>query len=174
MEFLNPEQVLNQLELSESMLAADFGCGAGGWAIPLAKKLRTGKVYAIDIQEEALSALRTKIDTARLNNLKLIRADLEQGVGSSIQANLLDLVLETNLLFQANDKKKVVEEAKRVLKQGGELLVVDWKPQAKMGPEGGRISPSEVEELAKSLGFVLDREIEAGSHHYGLLFKKPR
>jgi ubiquinone/menaquinone biosynthesis C-methylase UbiE len=172
MDFLNPEQVLNQIELGSNMTAADFGCGSGGWAIPLAQKLKTGKVYAIDIQEEALSALRTKIEMAKINNIKLIKADLEQGLGSSIQNSLLDLVLATNLLFQATHKEKIIDEAKRVLRQGGRLLVVDWKAEAPLGPKEGRIGPLEVKELAKNADFALDKEIEAGSYHYGLIFLK--
>ena len=50
------------------MIAADFGCGSGGWAIPLAKKLEEGKVYAIDILEEPLSALRAR---AKLEKITL-------------------------------------------------------------------------------------------------------
>ena len=59
--FLNPSEVLESLELRKDMIAADFGCGSGGWVIPLAKKLEEGKVFAIDILEEPLSALRAKI-----------------------------------------------------------------------------------------------------------------
>jgi len=172
MEFLNPEQVLNQIELGSNMTAADFGCGSGGWAIPLAQRLKTGKVYAIDVQEEALSALRTKMEMAKISNIKLIKADLEQGPGSSIQSNLLDLVLLTNLLFQIKDKKAIIEEAKRVLRTGGRLLVVDWEKDSPLGPKEGRIEPLEVKELAQSSGFVLDKELVAGSYHYGLVFLK--
>ena len=57
--FLNPEEVLDQLDLKVNMVAAEFGCGSGGFAIPLAKKLDEGLVYAIDIQESPLSALKS-------------------------------------------------------------------------------------------------------------------
>ncbi|GAH20696.1 unnamed protein product, partial [marine sediment metagenome] len=40
--FLNPSEVLKQLKLKKDMIAADFGCGSGGWALPLAKKLEEG------------------------------------------------------------------------------------------------------------------------------------
>mgnify|MGYP001611054209 FL=1 len=52
--FLNPTEILRQLELKKDMVACDFGSGSGGWAIPLAKILEEGRVYAIDILEEPL------------------------------------------------------------------------------------------------------------------------
>lgn len=171
MDFLNPEQVLNQIDLREDMVAADFGCGAGGWAVPLAKKLRTGKVYAIDIQAEALDALRTKMEMGKMNNIRPIRADLEMGLGSSVQNNLLDLVLMTNLLFQIQDKSRIIEEAKRVLRPGGQLLVTDWKTDSSFGPQGeNRISSEEAGRMIEERGFKLKKELAAGQYHWGLLF----
>lgn len=175
MDFLNPEQVLNQLELANSMLAADFGCGVGGWAIPLANKLKDGRVYAIDVQEDALSGLRMKADMAKVRNIKPIRADLEGGLsghGSLIQNNLLDLVLMTNLLFQAKNKKTIIEEAKRILRPGGQLLIVDWNPNSPVGPSKGRIDPDTVKTMVQGMGFSLKKEVTAGSYHYGLVFIK--
>jgi len=84
----------------------------------------------------------------------------------------LDLVLMTNLLFEADDKKGVMEEGKRVLKKGGEILVVDWKVNASTGPEKDRVSAEEVKGIAKDLDLKLEKEFEAGSYHYGLLFSK--
>ena len=168
--FLNPPEVLNKLELRDDMIVADFGSGSGGWAIPLAKKLKMGKVYAVDVQEQALQALKTKAEMAKITNIKLVRADLEQSLGSSIQAGLLDLVLMSNLLFQVKNKKGVMAEAKRVLRTKGKLLVVDWKPDALLGPEGERVSPERIKEMVQEMGFALDKEVSAGAYHWGLLF----
>ena len=35
MIFLNPEEVLSQLQIKEDSAIADFGSGAGGFTIPL-------------------------------------------------------------------------------------------------------------------------------------------
>jgi len=77
------------------------------------------------------------------------------------------------LLFQVEDKKKVLTEAKRVLKKDGEILVVDWLPGIPQGPEKGRISANEVKEMAKSLNLKLEKEFPAGIFHYALIFTKP-
>jgi ubiquinone/menaquinone biosynthesis C-methylase UbiE len=171
--FLNPNEVLNQLKLSGEMIVADFGSGSGGWAIPLAKRLKFGKVYAIDILEEPLSALKNKAEIERVYNIETIRSNVEDEKGSKLPDLSCDFVLLTNLLFQVDDKKKVLTETKRVLKKGGKILVVDWLPEAPQGPKEGRISPEEVKEMAKNLSLKLEEEFKAGVFHYGLVFSKP-
>ena len=67
---------------------------------------------------------------------------------------------------------KILTEAERTLKKNGKILVVDWKKEASLGPKEGKISAEEVKKIAKDLGLKLKEEIEAGSYHYGLVFKK--
>lgn len=171
--FLNPEEVLNQLELREDMTAADFGSGAGGWALPLAKRLNEGKVYAIDILEEPLSALESKTQHEKIPNIQTILSDIEREEGSKLPDGSCDLVLMTNLLFQVEDKRVVMEEGKRVLKSNGKILVVDWRLESPLGPEKGRISVQEVKKIAEELGLKLKKEFPAGTYHYGLVLEKP-
>jgi len=169
--FLNPNEVLNQLKLLGEMIAADFGSGSGGWAIPLAKRLKFGKVYAVDILEEPLSALKSKAEIQKVYNIETINSNVEKGI--KLPDLSCDLVLLTNLLFQVDDKKKVLTEAKRVLKKGGKILVVDWLPEALQGPREGRVSPDEVKKIAKNLNLKLEKEFRTGIYHYGLIFIKP-
>jgi len=168
--FLNPEDVLKQLKLKKDMTAADFGSGSGGWAIPLAKKLEEGKVYAIDILEEPLSALRSKALLEKVFNIKLILADVEKDI--DLPKESLDIILMTNLLFQVDDKKKVLEQGKKFLKKGGKILIVDWEQSALLGPKEGRVSSEEIKILASEIGLKLENEFPAGSQHYGLIFTK--
>jgi len=152
------------------MIAVDFGCGSGGWAIPLAKELEEGKVTAIDILEEPLSALRARAKLEKISNINTVLANAEKG--TDIFENSADLVLMTNLLFQCEDRKKVLEEGKRILKSSGKILVIDWNLESFMGPKEGRISPEEVKKIAKEVGLETKKEFEASSYHYGLIFEK--
>jgi len=168
--FLNPNEVLNQLELSANMTAADFGSGSGGWAIPLAKRLEKGRVFAIDILEEPLSALKGKAALGKLSNVQTILADVEKG--TELLDGSCDLVLMTNLLFQVDDIGVVFQEALRVLRKGGKILIVDWKEDAPFGPKEKRVSPEEVKKTAKELGSLVEKEFSAGSFHWGLILGK--
>lgn len=172
-EFLNPEKVLNELELRPNMVAAEFGCGSGGFAIPLAKRLKDGLVYAIDIQESPLSALKSLSLFEKIVNIRIIRSDLEKPKGSTLPDLSLDLVLIINVLFQTEEKNTIISEAKRVLKRGGNLVVIDWLPGTSQGPIEGRISAEGVKKIVDGSGLKLEKEFEAGKYHYGLVFSKP-
>ena len=48
-KFIDPLDVIAQMELKEGISIADFGCGTGYLSIPLAKKIgKEGKVYSLD------------------------------------------------------------------------------------------------------------------------------
>ena len=168
MAFLEPKDVLGKLTVKEDFIAADFGCGSGGWVLPLAKMLENGKVYAIDLLEEPLSALRSRMKAFKISNIEPIKADVERS--SKLFNNSCDLVLMTNLLFQIDDKKKTMEEGKRVLKKRGKLLIVDWKKETPLGPED-KVSVEEIKKIAREIDFKLEKEFEAGLYHWGMVFK---
>ncbi len=152
------------------MVAADFGSGSGGWAIPLAKILEEGKVFAIDVLEEPLSALHTKAEIEKLFNIETIESNVEKG--TRLMKESCDLVLMTNLLFEVENKKSLLEEGKRVLKSGGKILIIDWKKDVSFGPKGKEVLPGEIKNIAQEVGLKLEREVEAGLYHWGLIVVK--
>lgn len=170
--FLEPAKVLEQLKLKENMVVADFGSGSGGWTIPLAKILKKEKIYAFDIQEEALSSLRSRARMENIQSIETRRCDLEQPKSTGLEDNFLDFVLIPNLLFQTKNKRAIIEEAKRILKDGGKILVLDWNPGAHLGPEESRVSEEGIKEIAKELDLKLGKQFKAGSYHFGLILVK--
>jgi len=168
--FLNPEQIIKNIPLRSNMIACDFGCGSGGWAIPLAKELKDGTVYAIDILEDVLSVLNSKASTQNIVNIKTILGDIEKS--PKVREDYFDLVLITNLLFQIEDKESILKSAKNILKKDGLMLVVDWKKDAPMGSKEGRMSVWEAKEMGEGLGLKVEKEFNAGNFHWGVIFKK--
>ena len=168
--FIDPKQILKQLKLKEGMKAADFGCGSGGWVIPLAKVLKEGKVYAIDVLEEPLSALRSRINLEKIINIEIIQANIEKGI--RLSAESCDLILMTNLLFEVEDKKAVIAEGIRVLRPKARILIVDWIKDNPLTKEIEEVSFDEIKKFGEELGLKLEKEFEAGAYHHGLIFVK--
>ncbi len=174
--FLNPEEIIKELNLDEGMIVADFGCGAGFYSIPAARLVgSSGRVYALDVRREALDVVRSQSRQARLLNIETIRANLEELHGSSIKDQAVDRVIISNILFQVDQKTELIAEAYRILKPRGLVMVVEWEKGAGISvpPSANLVSKETAAELFISSGFTTEKEFSAGSHHYGLIFRKP-
>lgn len=175
MEFVDPEKIIEALNIVPGMSAADFGCGAGFYSIPLARAVGSqGKIYALDIRKEMLEIIRSKARTFRLANIETIWTDLERPEGSNLKDTSMDVVVISNILFQIENKENLAKEASRILKPGGKLVLVEWAEEERpIGPPiKERVNRNEAENIFLKTGLMLDREFAAGEHHYGLLFKK--
>ena len=171
-KFVDPIEVLDKLNLKDDMIVADFGCGSGGWVIPLAKKLEQGIIYAIDVQEEMLSALESKLKVENIQNVRKILSNIEDNKDLKLSPLSCDLILMTNLLFQVEDKKQVFKQANRILKQKGKVLVVDWNKDTVLSPDQKSVSQDEVKKIAQEFDLELKKEFSAGDYHYALVFEK--
>jgi ubiquinone/menaquinone biosynthesis C-methylase UbiE len=171
--FSSPEKILEQIEIREQMEAADFGCGHGFFSILLAKRIPKGKVYALDVVKEALEAVQSRAKLEKIDNIETIQANLENFGGSKLKNNSMDIVLIRNILFQSQKKEEIIREAKRALKKGGEMVIIEWKADSVMAPkEGWLIEKEMAKKLAESDGLNFKKEMIIDSHHYGLVFNK--
>lgn len=173
-EFLNVDGVAGQLDIAPNEIIADFGAGHGFFTIAFGKIVGpTGQVFAIDVLETALESIRSQAKIEGLFNIKIIRGNLEKPGGSNLPSDICDLVFIANVLFQVPDKSSLIDEAKRVLKPGGRLAVVEWKPYIAIGPKKeSRLTEAELKQLILSKRFSELKTIDAGSHHYGFVFQK--
>ena len=172
---MSPEKIINQIDIKEGDVVADFGCGAGYFVIPIAKKVgNSGNVYAIDVLASALESVESKAKLEGLLNIKTIRANLEVSNGSKMNSQIADFVILANILYQTNSNGRpaILTESKRVLKSSGQLAVIDWTPGKNfLGVENKNcVSGEEIKELAAKTGFRFERSFVADGGHYGLLF----
>ena len=173
--FSDPQKNIEQCGIQAGMEIADLGAGSGFYTIAVAKALiSTGRVYAIDLQKDLLTKIKNTAVSQGLYNAEVIWGDIEKPSGTHLREGSIDLALLSNILFQLEDKQGMINEVKRILKPGGRVLVVDWSDSfGGIGPESKKVvlKTSAVEMFEKN-GFHQDREIDAGSHHYGIIFKK--
>lgn len=173
-QFIKPETILKQIGLQAGMQVADLGCGTGYFSLPAARLVGSrGKVYAIDVQKSALAQLRKEAQSRGVVGLEMVWSDVEVPGATKIAAHSLDMAFLINTLFQAQNKRAVIGEAKRLLKPDSYLLLIDWQPgDAAMGPRiDKRLDLASIRQIMKESGFVEEKSIDAGSHHFGLLFK---
>ena len=171
--FTDPIKNLKQFGLWENMIVADLGAGTGFYSIAAAQMVPLGKVYAIEIQEDFLATIKNKIKEKNLNNIECFLGNVEKIGGTKLKDEIIDAVIASNILFQIENKDKFIEEIKRILKNRGKVLVIDWSDTSSIHSNLKKIVPKDkAREMFENKGFIFDREINAGVHHYGMIFNK--
>ena len=173
--FAHPPRNVGAMHIEQGMYVADFGAGSGAYVLALAEVVgTTGKVYAIDVQKDLLRRIQNEASKRGLHNVEILWGDVELETGSKIVEAHVDCVLISNLLFQITGKGCVFQEAKRILKEGGRLIVIDWSESFNgMGPPSSDVvTKNKTLSLALAHGFELKEEFDAGAHHYGIILKQ--
>jgi len=133
---------------------ADFGCGAGYFTALFAQAIGPeGRVKAIDIQEEVLNEAKEFVSLSGYKNVDFILADLEERV--PLENNSLDLVFISQVLFQSENPQKILQEAFRVLKTGGFLVVIEPEKSHPLFQELKTFTQEEIESLIVNNGFQI-------------------
>lgn len=172
--FTNPDQNILHLGLKEGMRVADFGAGTGFYSRAASARVGySGKVYAIEVQKDLVKKLEADLKSWGVSNVECIWGDIERRGGTKISDRSMDAIIISNVLFQADDKLGLIDEAKRILKNGGEILFIDWSDSfGGMGPTKEHVVPSDIaKELFEKRGFKFVRNISTSAHHYGIIFK---
>lgn len=154
----------------------EFGCGYGTFTLPAAKLL-SGRVYALDIDPEMVTATCRKATEAGLTNVSArVRDFLADGtglpdasVGYAILFNLLHVENPIGLLG----------EARRVLVPGGLAGIIHWRSDipTPRGPSAPiRPTREECRAWAETAGLTLVREesLCCCSWHWGLIMRRPQ
>lgn len=159
----SPEKIINTMDIRESDVIVDYGCGTGFLSIPIARQYPEAKVYGVDISSEMLDLLRQNNPPGNLE-LALIndgKTDIPDGVA--------DGIVIVNTFHELVEDEQALRELTRLAKSNAKLTVVDWKIlEMDFGPRiEERIEPEEVDDILASMGFktrVIDEQ--AFPYHY--------
>ncbi len=172
--FSDPAKNIEALELTRNLVVADLGSGTGFYTIAAAKKIKggEGRVYSVEVQRELLQHIEELAKKEGLNNIDYIWGNIEKRGGTKIHDKQIDVVIASNVLFQVEDKKGFVDEVKRILKPGGRVLLIEWSESfSGMGPAPAHvINAGAAQTLFEDASFKKTKTIEAGAHHYGIIF----
>jgi len=174
MPFSEPEQIVAQLNLNKGSQVADIGSGTGFYSFAAAEAVGpSGRVFSLDVQKDLLERIKTEAIAKGVGNITTVWVDAEKPNGTRLRDASISAVIVANVLFQVEDKEGLITEVKRILSPGGIVLVVDWSESfGGVGPHFDQVFNKEAaENLFTSHGFSIVKIVEAGEHHYGVIFK---
>ncbi len=175
-----PTEVFDALAVKPGQCVADIGSGSGYFTFRLAARVGAeGKVYAVDIDEEAINKVRRRKEREKLEQVEPILSEADD---PRLPAGL-DMALIVDTYHEFHDYDRIMQAVFRALKSGGRLGIIDGEaPAGRPRTEYHRLHtiPAELvrEEITRH-GFVFKDsrpgfyDPEYGKKMYFLIFEKP-
>ncbi len=172
-DIISASKVFDLLDLPQGIVFLDAGCGDGYFSLEASLRLgEKSKIIAIDIHKESLEKLEKEIKERGIKNIETLIADITKRL--PLKNESVNIYFMSNVLhgFDEEEKQKVIEEAKRVLKKRGKIVVIEFKKEAmSIGPPFEiRISEEELTQLLEKYGFQLEKTYKVGSYNYLSVF----
>jgi ubiquinone/menaquinone biosynthesis C-methylase UbiE len=174
-DLIDPGILWAALNLPQGITFLDLGCGQGNYSLAAADRIGPyGVVYAVDLWEEGIAALKERAGRESRTNLKPLAAGAGQIPleSRSVDVGLLATVLHD--LAEAGTAAAALAEVSRVIKPGGRLVIVEFdKIDGPPGPPRHiRLDPAEVEALVAPYGFARQQTLNLGPYNYLMTFNK--
>ena len=156
--FQAPDEIWAELELINPKTLIDIGAGTGFFAMPFSEKMEGGGiVYACDSSPVMITWLEENIPKKYQNSIRPLATEENR---IKLDSEMADLVYMINLHHELDQPEKMLEEATRLLKKGGTMMVIDWKAEeTSFGPPLRiRISAEEIAQQFEAAGLSQIRQ----------------
>jgi ubiquinone/menaquinone biosynthesis C-methylase UbiE len=148
-----PERVLDAIGVRPGMTVAEIGAGQGRYAVQLAARVgRSGRVYAEDIDADALDHLRQRCQRWKLENVETVLGDVTD---PKLPAGQLDLIWIVSSYHHFEDPVALLRRARPALKPGGRLAIGEWISIHEAGRTG--TSSENIIKQMEAAGYVFER-----------------
>ena len=122
-----PDQIMDALGIADGAHVADIGAGAGWFTTRLARRVGPqGIVYAQDVQQQMLDAIRRRVQREGLRNVRTVKGE---GSSPNLPPHALDAVLVVDAYPEVNgpDRVTFLKNVALGLKPNGRIGIVNYK-----------------------------------------------
>ena len=167
-----PEQLLDLLGIAEGDVVADIGAGVGFFSLRAAERVGpTGKVLAVDVQQEMIDGLEMMIERFGHENIVPILGNFDD---PKLPANSVDHVLVVISYHEWSHPVEMMRHIRNAMKDDAQMLIVEYKAEdlsSRVQPLH-KMSETEIMDEIPALGFRRDRVIDIIPSQHVFVFKK--
>ena len=167
-----PAEVIDALGLRGGEVVADLGAGSGYFTFRIAPKVgKTGKVLAVEIQDEMIQTLHQRMAAQKIANVEVVKGSEND---PHLPANGVDLVLMVDVYHELAYPFEVMTAIRKALKPGGRVVFVEYRkedPQVRI-KELHKMSVEQLEKEMQAVGLVHLRTVETLPIQHIVIFEK--
>jgi len=167
-----PELVINAMGLHGGEVIADLGAGSGYFTFRLAAKVgSTGKVLAVDIQDEMLETLRQRAVANGITNVEEVKAS---ETDPHLPADGVDLVLMVDVYHELSYPYEVLTRVRDALKPRGRVVFVEYRKEDPHVPikEVHKMSVEQLTKEMKAVRLTRVKTVETLPSQHIVIFEK--
>jgi len=166
-----PEKLMDAIGLKEGMTIADIGAGRGRMTVFFSLRVgETGKVYANDIDKDALTYLEHRCQSNNMTNVKTFPGKIDNPM---LPAGEADIAFMVSTYHHLEKPVEMMRNTIPFLKKDGILVIVERDP-VKTGQTGNESTTREkLTKQANEAGFELVKVNSELLERDNIYFLKP-
>jgi len=168
----HPAIVIDALGLRGGEVVADLGAGSGYFTLLIAPKVgKTGKVLAVEIQDEMLEAIRRRATALKVTNVEEVKGS---ETDPKLPVNGVDIVLMVDVYHELAYPYEVMTKVRKALKPGGWVVFVEYRkedPRVAI-KEVHKMSVEQLEKEMRVVGLAHLRTVETLPLQHIVIFEK--
>ena len=151
-----PEIVLKTIGLKPGMVIGEVGAGTGRYTVEIASRVGpSGRVYANDINQEALKFLEGRCKEQGLINVETVLGSLKE---TNLPAAALEMVIMVNVVHCLAEPVALLKNVGDSLKPDGRIVIVEGNLDKDPSSAGEWFSRAKLLKIYLDAGYVLVRE----------------
>ena len=116
--------LIASLPLAANAVVADIGAGTGYFSFPVAKRVPSGHVIAVDIQEEMLGIIEARKTKTGVSNIQTV---LGSTISPNLPAETVDLAFIVDAYHEFSHPLEMSQAIYAALKPGGRLVLIEYR-----------------------------------------------
>ncbi|HEY7000090.1 MAG TPA: class I SAM-dependent methyltransferase [Candidatus Binatia bacterium] len=164
-----PDKVIAALNLHPGEIVADLGSGGGYFTFKLAKAVApSGKVYAVDVDKDMIELISKRLKEESGNNVETI---LATPTDPRLPQTGVDLIFTVNTYHHIADRSAYFANARKYLRPGGKIAIIDLDRRAWLEGLLGHYTPSEtIKREMEQSGYTLQQQLDFLDRQSFLIF----
>ena len=166
----NVSTLIKNMSIVSEDIVADIGAGSGYHTFRMALKAPKGFIYAIDIQEEMLSEISSRINNGYLKNITPI---LGTETNINLTENSVDKILLVDVYHEFKYPYEMMESIKKALRPNGKIFIIEYRGEDPRVPikKIHKMTEKQVVKEMKAIGLKLEVNMDNLPWQHCLIFE---